>query len=318
MKEPSRLSSSTFGCRLPVLATWGGMLKEPANLLLAVLLLLELSLAPAQQAPLQVEASWASQPRSLSRPHTRSELISRLYNVTSNPLHNFEAYRHSRDNPPCGQFPWSITDSQLEQIVDPVIERFDRRARADNAGSHGMLVLMAVGVFWGGTSVRLAERLLNHSLAPERVAVLSIDTWLGDLAMWANPEWARGALMPHLGAPRDFECFASAVARSGAAGELVVPLRLPSAMAARMLHPRGVRADLIYVDGSHDYADVLADLEAYSRLLRYKGVICGDDYHIPDVTRAVNDFARRKGQTVKTIVMRPTGVGSLAQLGWWL
>jgi NAD(P)-dependent dehydrogenase (short-subunit alcohol dehydrogenase family) len=36
--------------------------------------------------------------------------------------------------------------------------------------------------------------------------------------------------------------------------------------------------DLIYVDGSHDYDDVAADLAAYRPLVRPGGVMFGDDY----------------------------------------
>jgi predicted O-methyltransferase YrrM len=39
--------------------------------------------------------------------------------------------------------------------------------------------------------------------------------------------------------------------------------------------------DLIYLDGSHYYADVKADLQQAKRLIRGEGLICGDDFDLP-------------------------------------
>lgn len=40
----------------------------------------------------------------------------------------------------------------------------------------------------------------------------------------------------------------------------VLPLRLTSQIAACVLYNKGIRADMIYVDASHDYMDVLTDM----------------------------------------------------------
>jgi hypothetical protein len=50
----------------------------------------------------------------------------------------------------------------------------------------------------------------------------------------------------------------------------------------------GIRADLIYLDGSHDYEDVACDIAAYRPLLTPGGVLFGDDYDTwVDVRQAV-------------------------------
>ena len=62
---------------------------------------------------------------------------------------------------------------------------------------------------------------------------------------------------------------------------------------ARWFAKENIKADLIYIDASHDYEDVRVDLEAYWPLLNEGGVIFGDDYNEhqwPGVVEAVNEF----------------------------
>jgi SAM-dependent methyltransferase len=49
--------------------------------------------------------------------------------------------------------------------------------------------------------------------------------------------------------------------------------------------------DAVFVDGDHSYAAVRADLEFWWKKVRVGGQLLGDDYWMPDVARAVNDFA---------------------------
>ena len=256
--------------------------------------------------PFDAQSTWANFGSTPSQhPSNRTDLISRIYATPHNPL------RRVKFGTRCSGFPWSITAGQLQQIVDPVIERHARTPSS-------MITFIEAGVFWGGTTVRLAERLLArfpYAGTSGSAAVISIDTWLGDLVMWSDPRWAKGALHPDYGAPTDFACFAGAVKRSQAR-DLVVPLRLPSHMAARLLYHRNVRADLIYVDGSHDYSNVLEDLEAFTPLLQGPcGVLFGDDYHIPNVRAAVDQWANRTRQQLRTIEMRKHA--GITQMGWW-
>jgi len=55
--------------------------------------------------------------------------------------------------------------------------------------------------------------------------------------------------------------------------------------------------DFVYIDGNHDYAEVLKDLEAWYPKLKKFGVMCGDDYGHPSglgVIKAVNEFAYKQ------------------------
>ncbi len=47
--------------------------------------------------------------------------------------------------------------------------------------------------------------------------------------------------------------------------------------------------DLVYLDGSHDYASVCADIDAWLPRLRPGGRCAGHDAWQPDVRRALDD-----------------------------
>jgi hypothetical protein len=51
-----------------------------------------------------------------------------------------------------------------------------------------------------------------------------------------------------------------------------------------------VIADLIYIDGSHEYEDVISDIDSYLPLVRKGGIFFGDDYYgWPGVAKAVDE-----------------------------
>lgn len=63
-------------------------------------------------------------------------------------------------------------------------------------------------------------------------------------------------------------------------------------------------ADLVFIDGSHEYDDVFLDIKLWNKMA--DKVLCGDDYteHYPDVRRAVNTLLpmANKGQRVWYLV----------------
>lgn len=68
----------------------------------------------------------------------------------------------------------------------------------------------------------------------------------------------------------------------------VVTIQMTSLEAANKF--RGESFDMIFIDGSHDYEDVKADILAWLPLLSPGGVFCGHDYTwSAHVARAVNE-----------------------------
>jgi hypothetical protein len=66
---------------------------------------------------------------------------------------------------------------------------------------------------------------------------------------------------------------------------------LPSTVAAEVLKKKGIKADMIYIDGSHEYHDVFIDILTWIPLLKKGGMIFGDDHdeYWPSVVNAVRD-----------------------------
>jgi predicted O-methyltransferase YrrM len=59
--------------------------------------------------------------------------------------------------------------------------------------------------------------------------------------------------------------------------------------------------DFVYIDASHEYDDLVADIKAWLPKLNKGGIMAGDDYGVgvhPDVKRAVDElfpFAQKEG-----------------------
>ncbi len=152
--------------------------------------------------------------------------------------------------------------------------------------------IIEVGTWKGASALTMARALRQLGLDAE---ILCIDTWLGALEFWTDLDDAarHGALELEHGYPTVYRRFLANVCHAGLQ-DLVTPFPLPSATAAQWFALRGIRADLIYLDGSHEEEDVYQDLVAYWDLLRPGGVLFGDDWAWDGVRMAVERFAREQ------------------------
>lgn len=125
---------------------------------------------------------------------------------------------------------------------------------------------------------------------PELVCV---DTWLGATEFYDSfdDKTRYRSLDPKNGYPQVYYQFLANIKRRNW-HDIVTPFPQSSTNALRFLGKKGVKFDLIYVDGSHEYDDVCSDLKYAWPLLREGGVIIGDDYcdHWSGVVDAVNEF----------------------------
>lgn len=152
-------------------------------------------------------------------------------------------------------------------------------------------LIIEVGSWMGQSGVNMASSC--KSLGLTDTAVVCVDTWLGSKEHWRDP-----ALVKHLelenGYPSFYRRFLSNVKNAGV-DEFVVPVPMPSQIAASYLKDFQLQAELIYVDGSHDEKDVYDDLTAYWDLLSPGGVVFGDDWPWDSVANAVKAFCAEKG-----------------------
>ena len=159
--------------------------------------------------------------------------------------------------------------------------------------------IIEIGTWKGGSAIHMGNVL---KLAGSQAKIYCIDTWLGAAEFWTG-ELARTPernLLLKNGYPQIYYQFLSNVVHNGLQ-DYIIPIPVPSSIGVKILKAQGVKADLIYIDGSHEYDDVYADLNTYSELLNPGGVMFGDDYYsFADVGRAVNDFvATQKAQDIK-------------------
>jgi len=170
--------------------------------------------------------------------------------------------------------PWSLSPDAIDEI-------FKRLGRAPN-------VFLEVGTYWGYTAVRVAQKARLEKLP---TFVVCVDTWLGDSADFLRDDFRQHYATVHADLPLYSE-FVENVYAHGAQSK-IIPLRVPSLTGARLLQKFGFLADVVYVDASHDWLDSYMDVMAFMRILSSDGIIFGDDYHINDVKRAVDDVAAK-------------------------
>ncbi|HEV7268424.1 MAG TPA: class I SAM-dependent methyltransferase [Falsiroseomonas sp.] len=121
--------------------------------------------------------------------------------------------------------------------------------------------IVEIGVFEGRATLWFLDRLLRH---PES-RITCLDSFAGGAEH--RPEQLTGVE----------ERFRANIAESDGAGKVEV-LKGPSFDGLVQLLGRGAQADFVYVDGSHEAPDVLADMVLGWRLLRPGGVMVCDDY----------------------------------------
>jgi predicted O-methyltransferase YrrM len=134
-------------------------------------------------------------------------------------------------------------------------------------------VIVEVGVWKGGSTVFMANAARALGLTS---VVIAVDTWLGSSEHWLQQNLF--SEMSFLSSyPALYHKFLSNVIRAAVA-DYVVPMPIDSLNAAHILKSVGVAAEIIHIDGGHDYDSVMADLRAWWPVLAPGGVLIGDDY----------------------------------------
>jgi hypothetical protein len=157
-------------------------------------------------------------------------------------------------------------------------------------------IILEVGSWKGKSAVAMADICAASNYLRTRTEIVCIDTWLGATEFWTNHEDEKRykSLGLKNGYPSVYYQFLYNVWDEGHASR-ITPFPQTSMNAARFLKAKGVQSSLIYLDGSHEYEDVKADLEAYWQLLEPGGTIFGDDYceYWQGVIDAVDEFVAK-------------------------
>lgn len=163
--------------------------------------------------------------------------------------------------------------------------------------SHKPEFIIEVGSWKGASAVSMADEMKALGINGR---ILCVDTWLGALEFWSDqsdPERFQALECKH-GFPSVYYRFLANVCHRSHQNR-IVPFPLPSTAAALWLMRTNLRADMIYVDGSHEEEDVYQDLLDYHTLLKPGGIIFGDDWGWSGVRAAVERFAAEKNIKIR-------------------
>ena len=155
-----------------------------------------------------------------------------------------------------------------------------------------IVTIIEVGTWKGLSAITMANIARECNI---EVRIICIDTWLGapEFWTWGLYEHDRGvSLKRKNGYPQVYYTFLRNVVDNGHMNA-IVPFPISSNEATEVLKHYGITADIIYVDGSHEYEAVKNDINRYWALLNTGGVMFGDDFtHAwPGVVQAVKEFS---------------------------
>jgi hypothetical protein len=144
---------------------------------------------------------------------------------------------------------------------------------------------------WKGTSAIMFARLMLKYC--ENPVIACVDTWIGSIEHWTSAEGRKRLALRH-GYPSLYERFATNIVRASVAA-YVTPLPMLTKTAIELAKRSRVCVDAVYVDASHEYAEVLEDVCGVWDLIGEDGILIADDYNAPGVRRAIQEFCERPG-----------------------
>ena len=159
-------------------------------------------------------------------------------------------------------------------------------------------MILEIGTWKGQSAISMG--LIAKELGIE-TTIVCLDTWLGSIDFInaiAKDDIDRDT-KPIFGYPSVYYQFLTNVI-SHELQDIIIPFPQTSSIGCRWLENKKILFDLIYIDGSNDYRDVMIDLESAWPLLKENGVIFGDDYNhhlFTDIKKAVKSFTENYKQT---------------------
>jgi len=164
----------------------------------------------------------------------------------------------------------------------PVLRNLIRKLRPE--------LVVEVGSWKGQSAVTLARELSAQNLVGSEL--VCVDTWLGSVEFWRerDHEDGYGSLNFIHGYPSVYYTFLNNIFGESL-HQIVTPFPATSWVAWKWFTERGLQADLIYIDASHEYEEVFSDIKRWSKILKPDGLIVGDDYNLswPGVIRAYEE-----------------------------
>lgn len=159
-------------------------------------------------------------------------------------------------------------------------------------------VIIEIGSYLGASAIHMAEVAKAEGID---TTIICIDTWLGDQVMLIDPA-SRNGLSIRNGMPQIYRQFLANICYKEFQN-VVVPFPCESRAALRILNGLGIRSNLIYVDGSHDYMDAFSDLVLSREIFDKPGTIVCDDFDQKPVEEAVKGFVETDETKPRDVIL---------------
>lgn len=141
-----------------------------------------------------------------------------------------------------------------------------------------------VGCWRGRSACFLGVEIFNSG---KNISLDCVDTWEG------SEEHVGYSILENDGLYKEFMLNIEPL------GKIIRPLRMTSLEAAKLYQDESL--DFVFLDASHKYEDIKADIEAWYPKVKPGGIFSGHDYPAwTQVVAAVNDFFHPKGMNLST------------------
>lgn len=141
-----------------------------------------------------------------------------------------------------------------------------------------------VGAFKGQSTAFMCVEIINSY---KNIDFFVVDHWEGSKEHQDRPDVKNGRLY------QDFTQNLEMVK------ECYFPLRIPSVEASEHFVDRSL--DFVFIDGSHEYEDVIADLCSWGPKIKEGGLFCGHDVTMTGVKEALESYCSVDGISYKRI-----------------
>lgn len=139
-----------------------------------------------------------------------------------------------------------------------------------------------VGSWKGRSSVFLGVEIINSG---KPIKLYCVDTWKGSVEHQGMDCLKNDSL---------YEEFIDNIKPLTS---VIVPMRLPSLEAAKQFEDNSI--DFVFIDASHEYEDIKADIAAWYPKVKIGGLFAGHDYGWAGVKKAVTEFSEEYNKFVQ-------------------
>jgi len=147
-------------------------------------------------------------------------------------------------------------------------------------------LVVEVGTFFGGSARFMAHLGIARNLDIE---IVCIDTFLGSVEHWHGDQYFKPAGFFKNGRPPIFDKFMTNTIRAELTNQ-ITPFPIDSVNGGLTLKRYGIQADLVYIDGGHEYESVSQDLKVFKDIVRPGGIMLLDDSHYEPIQAAARNI----------------------------